>query len=300
MKQIIRDYFTFNKREKNGIFVLICIILLLLLCIHFSEKFTKREVVDFSKFEKQLQALNAVEQKEDHTSAINEKTELPTSATPIQYFKFDPNGLSKLDWKRLGLTDKQIHSIKNYESKGGTFRSKTDVKKMYAISPALYAALEPYIQIIEKQKPETVEKSIYTRHAPELKLIEINSADSVQLATLKGIGPFYSKMIIKYRTLLGGFYKKEQLLEVWKMNEEKYKEIEKYIYVDTLKIKKIDINTCTSNDLKRPYCSWKVANGIISYRAKHGDFYTVNDLIKTNLLDSETLLKMAPYLKTGK
>lgn len=303
MKQFIRDYFTFNKREKNGIFVLVCIILLLLLGIHYSGKFVRKETVDFSKFEKELQTLNEKVNKEQKSTgliAIEEIHAPVSSETKVSYFNFDPNHLPEQDWKRLGLSVKQIRSIKNYESKGGTFRSKEDVKKMYVISPALYATLEPFIKIPEKQKVEFADKSIHIRNTPALKTIEINSADSMQLSTIKGIGPFFAKAIIHYRNLLGGFYAKEQLLEVWKLDKEKYDAFEKYISIDTSKIIKININTCTAKELKHPYLSWKVVNGIINYRSKHGDFYTIKDIKKTDLIDSELFSKMAPYLKSEK
>lgn len=301
MKQFIREYLTFNKKERNGILVLISIIFLLLWCIHFSGKFARHEVIDFSKFEKQLHALNANTERKE--KLIHAKDETPSKDLPIKkaiYFNFDPNHLPEQDWKKMGLTDKQIHSIKNYESKGGIFRSKADVKKMYAISPALYNALEPYIQIAEKTTPIPTEKIIHPVRKPEFKTIEINGADSVQLSTIKGIGSFYAKMIIRYRNSLGGFYAKEQLLEVWKLDREKYDAIEQYIKIDTLKINKININTCTARELKHPYLNWKIVNGIINYRTKHGDFYTINDIKKTDLIDSELFSKMAPYLKSGK
>lgn len=300
MKQIIREYFTFNKREKNGIFVLVCMILLLLLCIHYSEKFASHEEVDFSKFEKQLQILNAnIEQKEiaSDTFSTKENHTAVLSETKPVYFNFDPNQLPEEDWKRLGLSEKQIRSIKNYEAKGGMFKSKEDVKKMYTISPELYAVLEPYIQISEKQIRKSFTKAVHNQFTSEIKTVEINTADSTQLSSIKGIGPFFAKTIIRYRNLLGGFYKKEQLLEVWKLDKEKYDVFEKFITVDASKINKININTCTSKELKHPYLSWKIVNGIINFRTKHGDFYTVSEIKKTDLIDSELFSKVAPYLK---
>lgn len=299
MKQIIREYFTFNKREKNGIAVLVCILLLLVLCIHYSDKFVSHPTVDFSKFEKQIQALNASEEKEATYRDGSEKNAPSIQLkAEIAYFNFDPNNLPEQTWKKFGLSDKQIRAIKNYEAKGGTFHSKADVKKMYSISPSLYAALEPYIQIPEKQISESDQKTY--KHPSKINTVEINSADSVQLSAIKGIGPFFAKTIIRYRNLLGGFYRKEQLMEVWKLDEEKYKAIEKYITVDSSMIIKININTCTSKELKHPYLNWKIVNGIITYREKHGDFYTINDIKKTDLIDSELFSKMAPYLKSKK
>ena len=45
-------------------------------------------------------------------------------------FYFDPNGLPVSKWKKLGLTEKQITVIKNYENKGGRFEKPSDLQKI--------------------------------------------------------------------------------------------------------------------------------------------------------------------------
>lgn len=296
MKQFIREYFTFNKRERNGIFVLLSIIISVIVYLNLADKFIQRDKIDFTKFEKELQALNElpVETKE----ATNSRDTLKEESVSSLRFAFDPNGLPESDWKKLGLTYKQIRAIKNYESKGGTFRHKEDVKKMYVISAELYSSLEAYITILPKPKQSFSE---YTSHQlpHTITLLELNSADSTQLTMIKGVGPFFAKNIIKYKKLLGGFCCKEQLMEVWKLDEEKYNQIEKYITVDASKITQININTCTARELKHPYISWKIANGMVNYREKHGNFNALEDLKKTDLLSDELILKLAPYLKMG-
>ncbi len=267
-----------------------------------SDRFIQHQKIDFSKFEKEIEALNASAEikNEDTPSEKISKVAIATSpavAAP-ERFMFNPNHLSESKWRKLGLTDKQIHSIKNYEAKGGSFRKKEDVKKMYTISLELYTSLEQYIEI-----PSTETSQVLPLTSPKIeksisKIMDLNSADSAQLTTIKGIGPFYAKAIIRYRELLGGYNSKEQLMEVWKFDQEKYKAIEKFITVDVSKAKKININTCTAKELKHPYISWKIANGIINYREKHGIFNTVEELKKTDLLDEVTLLKIAPYLST--
>lgn len=299
MKQIIRDYLTFNKRERNGIFVLLTIILSLLIYLMITDKCIQHKKIDFTKFEKEIQLLQAVAETKNNPAPEQAIASASIAAIAPERFMFDPNQLSETNWKKLGLTDKQIHSIKNYEAKGGTFRKKEDVKKMYCISPELYASLEPYINIPVEEKKEAFKTSDHKNPLPELKILELNSVDSSQLTTIKGIGAFYAKTIIKYRNALGGYYAKEQLMEVWKFDQEKFDAIEKYITVDASKLKKININRCTAKELKHPYINWKIANGIINYRTKHGSFQSVEEIKKTDLLDEKTFLKIAPYLSTG-
>lgn len=313
MKQFIRDYLTFNKRERNGLFVLLTIITFLIIYLNISDKFIKPEKIDFSKFEKEIEIFNASvkltndslknKNKNKHTYQVAEskKPEIPDSTinTPLEYFNFNPNNLTDNDWQRLGLTGKQVQTIKNYEIKGGKFRHKEDVKKMYCIPEKQYLSLEPYIQIpTEKRIPPDYEiaRSAIKNSKFAITIVELNSADSAQLTKIKGIGSFYAKTIINYRNLLGGFVARAQLMEMWKFDFDKFEEVEKYIIVDASKIKKININTFTAVELKHPYINWNTANAIFNYRSNHGKYKTLEEIKKTDLVDDETYRKIVPYL----
>ena len=310
MKQFLRDFLSYNRRERNGAFVLLSLILLVILYLNVSPYFITSDKIDFSKEEKELQLFSdSVKAQTD--SLKNEEnqnrkfTNYPkdnkSSELKGERFNFNPNQLPESEWKRMGLSDKQIYVIKHYESKGGKFRSKADVKKMYCIQEKLYQSLEPYIVIPEK-KTDTVKSYVSDSKAPlpkpqpETVLVELNTADSLSLIKIKGIKGFYSKKIIEHRNELGGYAFKEQLMELWKFDKEKYDGVEKYITVDVSKIKKININTCTAKELKHPYLSWNEVNAIISYRTKHGKYANTEDIKKTDLVDDETYRKIAPYL----
>jgi competence protein ComEA len=295
MKQFIRDYFTFNKRERNGIFVLLSVIGLLIVYHRISDCLLQEEQIDFTAFEKEIRWLKN-EQPEKRSVLPTANRELPTRS--FQRFLFDPNNLPESEWKKLGLTEKQIRSIKKYESKGGTFRCKGDVKKMVVISSRLYASLEPYISIPENE-PHQTSRSATQKENTKITLLELNSADSSQLTTLKGIGPYFAKNIIKYRNALGGYCTKEQLMEVWKFDKEKYATIENQVTVDYSRILQININTCMAAELKHPYISWNIANAIVHYRMKHGNFATVEEIKRCGIIDEKTFLRMAPYLNVG-
>ena len=316
MKNIFRDFFTFNKRERNGVFILLSIIGGLILYLNISSRFVSREVVNFTAFDKDVKKFQETieEQKKAATyprqssfDALSE-TAVPTIS---ERFYFNPNDLPEHDWKRLGLSEKQIKSIKKYESKGGKFKTKADVKKMYCIKQEQYESLEPYIQIgspVESTRVGEKTTSVFqdgkveNAVKPELErmhLVDLNTADSAMLTRIKGIGPFYAKNIIKYRNAIGGFVKEEQLLEIWKFDQEKLNAIEKHIVVDATKIKKINLNSCEPADLKSPYISWTIANAIVNYRKNHGKYKTVDEIKKTDLVDEETYRKIVPYLVLG-
>lgn len=310
MKNILREFLTFNKRERNGVFILVSIIFAMVLYLNVSSNFLNQEKVDFTKFNAEAEEIVSAQKKkpELQMSSIADQPDLSEGRTgrfDAERFVFDPNHLSDREWQRLGLSSKQISVIRKYESKGGKFRRKEDLKKMYCIKDEQYKSLEPYIEIGPSQKWDPLEQAVIAekedvqdQSAPKLErtLIELNSADSALLTTIKGIGGFFAKNIIKHRNSIGGFISKEQLLEVWKFDEEKLKSIDKFITIDPNLIKKININTCEASQLKNDYITWTLANGIVNYRKNHGFFKAVDEIRSTDLVDEETYRKIAPYL----
>ena len=301
MKEFIREYLTFNKRERNGLLVLVFIIALQLIYLTFSYKFVSNERVDFTKFENEIATFEASLKNEHNSYEVKNKITKSTENLcvdknmSINYFVFNPNNLPINKWKLLGLSDKQIKVIKKYETKGGKFYTKLDLKKMYCISENQYAKLEPYINIQTKVSADP--QSIKLRPTvTNTVLVELNTADSITLISLNGIGSFYANAIIKYRKQLGGFYSKQQLLELWKFDENKFKSIENKIRIDSEKIQKLNINTCDSKQLKHPYLKWNQVNGIINYRNKHGKYKSIEEINNTDLIDDLTFQKISNYL----
>ena len=139
---------------------------------------------------------------------------------------------------------------------------------------------------------------VYQRKAPPSHPIDINSADTTELQQLYGIGPTFALRIVKFRNLLGGFARKEQLLEVYGMTEERYNGFVEHVTVDPSKVHRIDINTATVEQLKRhPYLDYYQARAIVDYR-NQGNFYrSMDDLKKISLIDPTTLTKIEGYIQ---
>ncbi len=304
MKNFLREYFTFNRRERRGILLLLILVAALLLWLNLAPLFFSEGKSDRSRFEKDAgefqRSLAEAKQDSADESQFNyaqNDYKLPNAKAQAERFRFDPNNLPENDWRRLGLSDKQIRAIKNYESKGGKFRKKEDLKKMYCIRPELYASLEPYIAI----PPDTTKKEWKSFEKKEIAkaklLVELNSADTIALDKLNGIGFAFAKRIIRYREKLGGFANKEQLLEVFGMDTARFDGFSENISVDLSLVRRFNMNTATAEEMKKhPYIKFNLANLIVSYRKQHGSYKSVDDIKKLNLVNAELFAKLAPYL----
>jgi competence ComEA-like helix-hairpin-helix protein len=368
----IKNYFIFSKKESRGIFILSLTLLLLVVFNFLLPYLIVEDMPDFTEFENEIGKLKLLEDAPGSTP--NDRTfGQPKAGTDysekIKPFRFDPNGLPVESWKKLGLDDRQIKVIKNYEAKGGMFRKKEDLASIYSISTEEYRILEPYISIKpsspdgqpEKESaqikpfdfdPNTLPKDkwlemglreavvnavmnyrekggkffdkddlrkIYILKEEEFAVIEpfikfeqapsitkqlpvglsiaLNEADTMDLQQLPGIGPSFARRIVKYRDQLGGFYSREQLLEVYGMDSTRYAAIRDYVTADSAAIRKMNVNTITIKEMTRhPYFEFYVAKSILMYKNEIGKYTDIAQIRDARLVYDQLYFKIEPYL----
>jgi competence ComEA-like helix-hairpin-helix protein len=140
------------------------------------------------------------------------------------------------------------------------------------------------------------ENETETAKAKQEKL-DLNSADSLVLVSVRGIGARTASDIIAYREKLGGFHSVEQLKELKVMTERNYETMIGQIWADSCKIQKIDINFASPNAVSQhPYISGKKLRRILSNRQLKGGWSTIEDMIEDNTLTPEEAARLAPYL----
>lgn len=280
MKAQVKNYMSLTKKEWNGMLVLVVLIIVVLAAPYFYQWYHKDSTINVKEFNDAVALLKKANPGSFSAAAKTGKNE----ALPRTLFKFDPNNLPADQWKKLGISDKQITIIQHYQAKGGRFYKAADLKKIYGVTDDDYDVLAPYIAIGTVSKPVN-------------RVIELNSADSAGLTALDGVGPAFAKRIIYYRERLGGFVNKAQLKEVFGFDDIKYSEVQSQVKVDPSRIRKIDINTITFDKLRlMPYLSYKQVNAIIEYRTQHGNYTAMGDLKNIAIIDEGILRKIEPYL----
>lgn len=222
--------------------------------------------------------------KKDSNPDISYKT------TEIVPFPFDPNKVSVDDLTTMGMSEKLINSIINYRTKGGIFKIREDVAKIYGLSENDYLKLKPFIQL-----PDIIEP--HKKNIKPTLSININTADTLDLQQIPGIGPSFARRIVKYRSMLGGYFKVEQLKEVYGMDSLRYAGITDYIKVNGTDIVKLNVNKITIKELiKHPYIEFYLAKSIISFRKESGGLTSIDELKNIRLMYDELFFKIKPYL----
>ena len=149
----------------------------------------------------------------------------------------------------------------------------------------------------KKKLPKIYSKAIPIKSIVPFK-ININTADSLEFRKLKGIGEVFSSRIVRYRNWLGGFYGKEQLLEVYGIDSILYQLILPHLKVSINDLRKINVNTCSKKDLSsHPYISYKLAKQIVKYREHHGAYTSLDELKRFPLIEEHLFRSIAYYLE---
>lgn len=185
----------------------------------------------------------------------------------VESFRFNPNTVSVEDLVRLGFSPKQAESIENYRQKGGRFRRKEDFAKSFVVSDSVYKRLEHYI---------------------EIPLLDINKADSASFDALPGIGPYFASKMVSYREQLGGYSCKEQLMEIYHFDQEKFDGLKDLIKLSAPNPFRLWSLPADSLKLHPHIRDWRTARAIVLYRENNDrSQWTVDGLEAAGILDAQ-------------
>ena len=136
---------------------------------------------------------------------------------------------------------------------------------------------------------------------PVRKKLEINSADTVSLLDLTGIGPSFSRRIVKYREMLGGFFCLSQLAEVYGMDSVRLSGFIGEIRLDTSRLKKLDLNRATFKELlAHPYLEYEQVKAIVRFRDRRGLLDSPGELLAAGVLADSLWSRLSHYLVATK
>jgi DNA uptake protein ComE-like DNA-binding protein len=193
----------------------------------------------------------------------------------VETFRFNPNTVTEDELCRLGFSPKQAASIAEYRNKGGKFRRKSDFARSFVVSDSIYKRLESYIDI---------------------PLIDLNLADSAAFDTLPGIGGWFASKMVEYRKELGGYSYKEQLMDIWKFDREKYDNLSDLITIDETHIRPYPLWTHPVDSLRlHPYIrNYETARAIVLFRENNlPDSCTVSALARAGILPPDLATKLS-------
>ena len=193
----------------------------------------------------------------------------------------------------------ELVPVKEEEQKKQTSYLPDNQKTYYATTKSKQPAEKQsyYSSPAESHALHSQNRYPATEKFAEGTVIEINTSDSLQLMKIPGVGTSFAKRIAGYRNLLGGFYRLEQLQEVYGMYEELYVKIIPYLRTDADKIMPIPANTASLDKLKsHPYINFYQAKAIVEMRKKKGKLENINELSLLEEFTAEDIERIKHYL----
>ena len=306
-----RDYLSFTKKERIGIITLVTLIL----SVYFlpqlfpknDVKPTAKEISAFQELANELEDEDSEKPNEASMATLTNPVPVVDTREKTTVFNFDPNTIGVEDWKRLGIRARTAETIRRYISKGGQFKKPEDLEKIYGLRHEDFLRLEPYVRITantptiftEKEKPYHARDTPFVTKAMvrKISVVELNTADTVALINLPGIGPALARRIIHFRDRLGGFYSIDQVKETYGVSDSTFNIIKPYLILGNTPVTHININAADAATLKQhPYFTWAMANALVQYREQHGPFQHLEDLSAINAILPDQLKRLIPYL----
>ena len=322
MKKQVQDFFTFDKRGRKGITILIIVFsieMLALWSLNFynplTSKFAEPVLIDTLLLDSlsKLSKKSASNYENDYVSSDLMEA---SGAKQVKRFYFNPNTATDAEWIALGLKEYQIKKIRNYFKSGGHIDYPDEVLKLRAVKKEVWNDLIPYIVLEDKkrdnltEKPDNLPKKIdsiidYTALKEERNkaqresfVFEINSCTKWNFYKLQLIDSTLADQIVKYKLALGGLHNLNQLYEVQNFDSAAMSKLKPHLTIDARSIKTININACSSLELSRhPYFSYNVAVALVNYRSRHGKYKQIDDLKNCLAMNDKLLKKVEPYLR---
>ncbi|MFI5193543.1 MAG: helix-hairpin-helix domain-containing protein [Chitinophagales bacterium] len=297
MREKMVAYLSFTRKERLGVLVLLAVVLILFVVPYFVQPaIGSRDEQAFQKYGKGIRKF----QSDDNGKRDNKKevTEADPPGQPSHYaseknrvsgedqeksslFYFDPNLISGEDWHRLGLPDKLVMTITHYIQKGGSFRTASDLKKLYGLKNEDYDRLFPYVRI--REQPAAIRE-------PEIKI------QSFRRKNAKQWKDFHARYDRSGWALKNDREPPSENSSEQRMRAEHL--LNYFSYVSgRKKPEDLDINQADSSLWCRlPGIGMRLASRIIHFREKLGGFYEVEQLRETFGLPDSTFENIRPFL----
>lgn len=273
--QHIKSHFTFSKKQRNGIFLLL-VLIIAFQCLYYFSDFSNDEPF---KSESELIAFQ---------NEIDSLKQVKAEKSKPKIYPFNPNYITDYKGYTLGMSSEEIDRLLAFRAKDQWVNSAEEFQQVTQVSDSLLEIISPYFKFPEWVTNPKVNKSHNSKtydNTPKTysQKIDLNQATASQLQSVYGVGEKLSANIIKYRNQFdGGFASDVELQEVYGLKPDVIENIANRFTVKTPRsIQRINLNTATRDQLVSiKYIDYEIAHSIIEERTLREGFKSLDDLTK--------------------
>ncbi|MDX1543697.1 MAG: helix-hairpin-helix domain-containing protein [Christiangramia sp.] len=284
--KFLRSHFALSKRQQNGIFVLVILIVVFQVFLLFDfftgsepESIPSAEIVTFQR---QLDSLNKIDVKRKDT-----------------LYPFNPNFITDFKAYQLGMNVQETDRLLAYRNADKWINSAEEFHKVTGISDSLLKVISPSFRFPAwTQKSASSEAQVRKIQISNSEVADLNSASAEDLIKVKGVGEVLSRRIVKYRQSIGGFRDPVQLYDVYGLSPEVIQNINRQFQLLTRPDSVVkNINEVTAAELaEMPYFNYDLAQKVISYRKLHEGITSFEELSKIDGFPYDKIDRIKLYL----
>ncbi|MEI6866645.1 helix-hairpin-helix domain-containing protein [Flavicella sp.] len=279
----LKPHFLYNKKQRNGVFCFLLILVLLQLLYVFISKNSNSQIIydsELTELRDQIDSLKLVKNKFEHI------------------YKFNPNYITDEKGYALGLSVSEIDRLLLYRGENKWVNSKEEFQKVTQVSDSLLNKLTPFFKFPLKKVEKIIRKKNITKKTEISIKYDINKATESQLKEIYGIGEKLSARIIKYRNRLHGFSFISQLDEVYGLQGQALENLKfKYKIVKPPVLEKININTASFKEvLSIVYLNYEATKLIFQYKDSVMQIEKIEEIKKIEGFSIDKYDRIALYL----
>ncbi len=288
----LKSHFWYNKRQRNGIFFLL-VLIILLQGIYFFIDFSIKD-----KIELPADKIALYQHQIDSLKLIEVERRKP------KIYPYNPSFITDYKGYQLGMSNQEIDKLHKYREGGKYINSTKHFQKVTGVSDSLLAVMSPNFKfpdwVVAKNKSGK-KKDTYIGRKKNVPIIkqDLNLVTTNQLKEIYGIGETLSVRIVKFRTSLNGFLSDDQLKEVYGLKPEVIDRIlERYTVLSKPSIVKLNVNTATFKEvLHLPYIDYELTKKIFQYRDEVAEIQSIEELKAIEGFPLELYDKIIVYLE---
>lgn len=272
-----KSHFVFSKNQRNGIFLLLALIVIVQ-CAYFFIDFSSDDIEvnskELTKFQHEVDSLKLVE----------------IEKSKPKIFPFNPNFITDYKGYSLGMSNEEIDRLLAFRKQDKWINSVQQFQDVTQVSDSLLSEISPYFKFpdwVTNPKSKSNWKDYNNSNQYQTKTFEqkadLNTATALQLQKVNGVGVKLSDRIVKFRNkFVGGFIADVQLQDVYGLSPEVIERITNEFTVKTpRKVQKINLNTATRDQLVTiQHIDYEIAHHIIEQRTLRDGFKSLDDLTK--------------------
>ena len=310
--KFFESHFWYNKRQRNGILILISMITAFQLLLFLTEEYfpqnqgeTSVNVSDNKQLERWRAELDSLSKQD---AVVNTR----------RIYPFNPNYLTDYKGYLLGLSVAEIDRLFAFRAKGKFLSSAEEFQRITQISDSLLITIAPFFKFPDYKSANStwsqgrsgskknnissalsVDKTTLEKGVKiHLQKQNLNLASETELRSIQGVGEKLAKRIVRYRELLGGYSINDQLYEVYHLPLETAERVlQRFEVKESPVISKLNINDASFKELLHlPYIDYKLTKRIVRYRQANNGFTDLSELKKIDSFPLNKYERIALYL----